>query len=556
MAAGRQETKLDLVIGAVDRFTAPLRALNERVANNTQGVRRLGSAMSQLNQEAGISKLTSRVKGLGRAVFGVGDGFAQVFGRLTRLGGLVSVALGAAGGGVTALVTESARAGQEVERLAGRAGVTSESFQRLAYAAALGGADADAFASVLQDLGEKAFDAATGSEDLQSTFRALGINIRTANGDVKKSDQLFAELADAFARMEDGPTKTAMALQLFSEEGARLIPILNQGSAGLARMGAEAESLGLVLDSKALTQSRDFARGMDQLRATLRGLGLTVGQTLIPVLLPLIERLRDWAMANRQVLASRVRDWVEGVAGRLPDMVKALEAAISGLGTFFAWLGRASDALGGADRLLGVVAAVLSGPLLVALAGAAKAVLALGAAVMTTPVGWIMAAIAAIAGAVYLIYKNWDGISAWFKAKWQAVTKIFADAWAAITDLVPDFGAIWGRIQQAFRDGVERLTGLLPDWLKDWMGIGDGKPVINVPEVRLPEHMMQPLDAAAAPVGIPAGAAGMADGGTRTEIQRRESTVRLIVPEGYRIEGEGADALVIADDDALGYMGA
>ena len=256
------------------------------------------------------------------------------------------------------------------------------------------------------------------------------------------------------------------------------------------------------------------------------------------------------------MLASRVRDWVEGVAGRLPDMVKALEAAISGLGTFFAWLGRASDALGGADRLLGVVAAVLSGPLLVALAGAAKAFLALGAAVMTTPVGWIMAAIAAIAGAVYLIYKNWDGISAWFKAKWQAVTKIFADAWAAITDLVPDFGAIWGRIQQAFRDGVERLTGLLPDWLKDWMGIGDGKPVINVPEVRLPEHMMQPLDAAAAPVGIPAGAAGMADGGTRTEIQRRESTVRLIVPEGYRIEGEGADALVIADDDALGYMGA
>ena len=59
MAAGRQETKLDLVIGAVDRFTAPLRALNERVANNTQGVRRLGSAMSQLNQEAGISVTSS-----------------------------------------------------------------------------------------------------------------------------------------------------------------------------------------------------------------------------------------------------------------------------------------------------------------------------------------------------------------------------------------------------------------------------------------------------------------------------------------------------------------
>ena len=292
MAKGKQETKLDLVIGAVDRFTAPFRKLNEAVNRNAQGFRRLGSAVSQLGQETGISKLPGGVQQLGASVMRVGDGFAATAQRFTRLGGMLSLALGAAGGGIAALVTESAAAGRETERMSARAGVSAESFQRLAYAARTSGTDADAFADVLADLGEKAVDAATGNEDLQKTFRALGVNVRTVDGNMRKSDALLADVADAFARMEDGPVKTAIALQLLSDEGARLIPLLNQGSTGLQKLGGEAARLGLVLDGQALKQSEAFAGGLEQLKATLKGLGFTVGQDLVPVLLPLIERLR------------------------------------------------------------------------------------------------------------------------------------------------------------------------------------------------------------------------------------------------------------------------
>lgn len=563
MAKGKQETKLDLVIGAVDRFTAPFRKLNEAVNRNTQGFRRLGSAVSQLGQETGISKLTGGVQQLGASVMRVGDGFAATAQRFTRLGGMLSLALGAAGGGIAALVTESAAAGRETERMSARAGVSAESFQRLAYAARTSGTDADAFADVLADLGEKAVDAATGNEDLQKTFRALGVNVRTVDGNMRKSDALLADVADAFARMEDGPVKTAIALQLLSDEGARLIPLLNQGSTGLQKLGGEAARLGLVLNGQALKQSEAFAGGLEQLKATLKGLGFTVGQDLVPVLLPLIERLREWAAVNRELIAAKIRQWVESFAERLPELVRAGERVLSGLGDMFRWLGRVSDALGGADRMLAVVAAVLSGPLLSALAGAATAFISLGAAILTTPVGWIIAAVAGIGAGIYALVKHWDEFVA--AVRHSPLRLLFEPLIAIVETLKGEwngFGDFFARLMKnLFGDWsgfLDSLTGRLPDWLKEWMGIGGGQPTVDIPAVAAgqPAGTLSGGPSGTS-VGVPSAAAGGVPGVTNTEIRRTENVVRLIVPEGYEIQGEGDAARVVySDDSALGYMGA
>lgn len=87
--------------------------------------------------------------------------------------------------------------------------------------------------------------------------------------------------------------------------------------------------------------------------------------------------------------------------------------------------------------VIGVIVAIMAGPLLLSMALATKAVIALGVAIMATPVGWIIAGVAAIAGAVYLIYKNWDGI-------------------------VDYFSSLWGEIVGAFKTGfIDGLTKLL-----------------------------------------------------------------------------------------------
>lgn len=58
-----------------------------------------------------------------------------------------------------------------------------------------------------------------------------------------------------------------------------------------------------------------------------------------------------------------------------------------------------------------------------------KSFITMGIAFMTTPIGWVVAGIAAIAAGAYLIYRNWDKIGPWFKNIWEKTKQIFADFW-------------------------------------------------------------------------------------------------------------------------------
>lgn len=90
---------------------------------------------------------------------------------------------------------------------------------------------------------------------------------------------------------------------------------------------------------------------------------------------------------------------------------------------------------GGLKGLVGVITkltgTLLSG-LMLALRVAMGAIVKLGVALFTTPVGWFVLAIAAIAGAAYLIYKNWGAISSFFSGLWDSVKAKTAAAWENI----------------------------------------------------------------------------------------------------------------------------
>lgn len=113
--------------------------------------------------------------------------------------------------------------------------------------------------------------------------------------------------------------------------------------------------------------------------------------------------------------------------------------------TLTGYLQKAADYVGGWENLGLILAAFTFGPALisvaagivqivtglVALGGAIAGlsvtgpILAIGAAfkvvgamILATPIGWLIAGIAAIAGAAYLIYNNWDAIIKWFGGAW------------------------------------------------------------------------------------------------------------------------------------------
>lgn len=64
-----------------------------------------------------------------------------------------------------------------------------------------------------------------------------------------------------------------------------------------------------------------------------------------------------------------------------------------------------------------------------------KSFITMGIAFMSSPIGWVVAGIVAIAAGAYLIYQNWDKLGPFFKNVWEKTKQIFADFWNYVKSL-------------------------------------------------------------------------------------------------------------------------
>ena len=78
--------------------------------------------------------------------------------------------------------------------------------------------------------------------------------------------------------------KERYATQLFGRAGRELIPILDQGSAGIEGFRSEAEGLGLVLDSQAIGKMEELHRSVEAMEGSFSGLALEITSALSPAL--------------------------------------------------------------------------------------------------------------------------------------------------------------------------------------------------------------------------------------------------------------------------------
>lgn len=184
--------------------------------------------------------------------------------------GAVKTALGALGFGVsTALMVSFTRAAvdaaDQMGKLSQKVGVSVESLSALDYAAKLSDVSTEALSTGLKQL-NKSID-----ED-DEALKRLGISLTDASGRAKSTETILGEVADAFAGMEDGAGKTKIAMDLFGKSGADLIPLLNQGRAGLADMTAEARALGIVLSEEDAKAAEEFNDNMTRLNLTMQAL--------------------------------------------------------------------------------------------------------------------------------------------------------------------------------------------------------------------------------------------------------------------------------------------
>jgi hypothetical protein len=196
---------------------------------------------------------------------------------------------------IVEFAASSIESAASLERLSQSAGVSVESLSAMRLAATASGLSQDELGRSLKKLNVNISEAAGNAGSKAAiAFKALGISVTDANGNLKTADQILPDLANKFASMADGPNKTAFAVQLLGRQGQALIPVLDQGAAGLAAFKAQAEAAGLVISGSTAAAAEEFSQKIAVLKATLvDGLGIQLTAKLLPVLTELVDQFES-----------------------------------------------------------------------------------------------------------------------------------------------------------------------------------------------------------------------------------------------------------------------
>jgi hypothetical protein len=202
----------------------------------------------------------------------------------------IAASAAAAGSALILLTRNAINAADDINKMSQKVGMSVENLSRLQYAAELSDVGIEGLAIGLKKLSVNMLEAASGSKEANQGFAALGISVTNSSGQLKSSDQILKEVADRFARIEDGAGKTALAVKLFGRSGADLIPLLNQGAAGMKAMADEADRLGITISRDTAKAAEEFNDNLKRVEASSRAVGLTIANALLPTLNKLLEQ--------------------------------------------------------------------------------------------------------------------------------------------------------------------------------------------------------------------------------------------------------------------------
>ena len=408
----------------------------------------------------------------------------------------------AVGGSILAVGKSTADYAGDMYDMARGAGIGVEAFQKLAYAGRMSGVETEKLSASLVKFDRMVAEATGGNKTYMQTFEDLGIKIKDSAGNLRQPNEIFEDVADIFHNTEDGIGKTALAVELFGKSGADLIPMLNDGKAGLKAFYAEAERLGLALSNEMIAKGDAFSDQLENIGEQVKGVKLQLGAALIPALSAatekiskVIDKITKWVQENPELAAT-----IGNIAMTTGKWIAILGTAAIAIGSvaFILQFRKAFRAMSDAVTIGISIFKNIKNTFLVvdkAMKGYTKtqklatvATKLFNKALKANPILTIISLIIALGAVVYSVIKNWDKIAAWFKKLWDAIVGIFKAAWEAIkkvwSTVTGWFSNLWGGIKAGAgkawegikntinkaREGVQKAWGSVKGWFSNLWG--------------------------------------------------------------------------------------
>lgn len=249
------------------------------------------------------------------------------------------------------------------------------------------------------------------------------------------------------------------------------------GAARVDVMKAAFENMASTV-SKSLADARMAATGamssirsqlvmtMAQMRAlTWHQVGANIRTTFSSAAAGVAEHMRS-AVASVQGAANRIRaiSWAQtganirttfsnvasSVAGSMSNVRVSVVSGVRALGTQMALAAAHARAFTASLSIQGILATAASG-----LRGMATALLGVGKAALAFVFSPLGIAIAAIAGAAYLVYSNWDKVGPFFQSLWNTIKQAFNGAVQSLQPSINMLKTAAAGLQQLFTTYVK-----------------------------------------------------------------------------------------------------
>lgn len=325
-----------IVISATDNATETIRKINESFAKMSRPMVKLQRSAGALDKELGLEKIGKSLRRVTRSTQDVVSGLSKIAAPIAAIAGIGSIA------SVAALATEWGHLGLEVTNTAAGIGVATSTLLSLRGAARIAGVSAETLTGSLKSVGDTMEDALYGrNQSALMLLNKLGIGIhKTADGSID-AVRGFKELATAISKVKSAQVQGLIARQ-FGLEAA--LPLIRKGAKGIEEYQRKVQEFGGVRTQAAIAAAADFGLKLNYLSVATQGLKNSIGETLIPILMPFVEKLAKWVAANRELIATKVAQFIKGFAEWLDKInfddvlkgctkfIKSISDVVEGLG--------------------------------------------------------------------------------------------------------------------------------------------------------------------------------------------------------------------------------
>ena len=369
--------------------------------------------------EAEQKKLTEETKQTDVQILKCGSSMADVADKAKKAADATKPLSTAAAGALTGMTGLAVKAGQTADEfvtMAKQSGFSTETLQKMSYAADLIDVDMNTAVGAATKL-KKNLDK---NED---TLKEMGVSTKDLSGNYRNIEDIFFETVEALSHIENETERDKVAMDLFGKSADELAGYIDDGAQAYKQLAAEAEASGRIISDEDLQKANEFNDTLDKLKA-----GASIGEALAPVL----EKVAD--------VITKIADGFANLSPTTQKIIMIVLALVAALSPVLSIIATIATMLPVITPILAGVAGVLSGPVLLAIG-------------------------AVVAAAVVLI-KNWDEIkeaarllAEIVKEKWEQLKTTVSNT---VETLKTKFDNLLSAVQTIWNSIVTIFGGELP----------------------------------------------------------------------------------------------